>query len=48
MGSGHEKWYFEGTKGAWVWATDNIKMDLERIGWRSFSFVQDRDRWWDI
>jgi len=40
MGIGHEIWQVEGIKRAWVWVTDNIKMDLQKIGKRSCDFTQ--------
>jgi len=45
---GREVWQVEGTKGAWFWAMDNIKVDLQRVRWRSLDFAQNRDRWWEI
>jgi len=51
MGIGHKIWQVEGMKRAWVWAMDNIKVDLRETGWRSVYLAQDRDRWrerWDI
>jgi hypothetical protein len=27
---------------------DNIKMDLQEVGWDWMQLVQDRDRWWAL
>jgi hypothetical protein len=48
MGIGHEFWYVEGIKRAWVWDMDSIKVDLLEVGKGSLDFAQDSDRWRDL
>ena len=45
MGNGHEVWHVEGRKREWMWAKNNIEMDLEEIGLRILDVAEDRDRW---
>ena len=46
MGTGHEIWQVEGNERAWVWAMDNIKVDLQEIRWQTADLAQDKYRWW--
>jgi hypothetical protein len=45
MGIGYENWHVECIDHAWVWAVDNIQLDLQGIGRRSLDLFQDRGRW---
>jgi hypothetical protein len=44
MGIGHEIFQVEVIERPWVWVMDNIKVDLQEIGKRSFDFAQDSGR----
>ena len=44
MGIGYEHWHVECIDHAWVWAKDNIQLDLQGIGKRSLDFFLGQGR----